>query len=100
MLWKCSINKALKSTGTTRQKILNYVYLSCANVNFLADILVIFGIRMINKKPSLLTVYHNYHLSECFNFFKVYIAEAESSKQRFQDEREVGRVLLVVLSKI
>ena len=55
---------------------------------------------MINKMRSLLTVYHNYYLSECFNFFKVYIAEAESSKQRVQDEREVGRFLLVVLSKI
>ena len=53
---------------------------------------------MINKKPSLLPVYHNYCLSECFNFFKAYIAEAESSKQRVQDEKEVGRLLLDVLT--
>ena len=75
------------------------MYLFCVNVNFLADILVIFRIRVINKKPSLLPVYHNYCLSECFNFFKAYIAEAESSKQRVQDEKEVGRFLSDVLVK-
>ena len=80
------------------KKILKCMYLFCANVNFLADILVIFRIRVINKKPSLLLVYHNYCLSECFNFFKAYIAEAESSKQRVQDEKEVGRLLLDVLA--
>ena len=53
---------------------------------------------MINKKPSLLPVHHNHHHSECFNFFKVYIAEAESSKQRVQDEKEVCRFLLDVLA--
>lgn len=73
------------------------MYFFCAYVNFLADILVIFRIRVINKKPSLLPVYHNYYLSECFNFFKAYIAEAESSKQRVQDEKEVGRFLSDVL---
>jgi len=76
------------------KKILKYMNLFCANVNFLADILVIFRIRVINKKPRLLPVYHNYCLSECFNFFKAYIAEAKSSKQRVQDEKEVGRLLL------
>lgn len=73
------------------------MYLICPSVNFLADIVVIFRIRVMNKKPSLLPVYHNYCLSECFNFFKAYIAEAESSKQRVQDEKEVGRFLSDVL---
>lgn len=73
------------------------MYLICPSVNFLADIVVIFRIRVMNKKPSLLPVYHNYCLSECFNFFKAYIAEAESSKQRVQDENEVGRFLSDVL---
>lgn len=73
------------------KKTLKHMYLFCANVNFLANILVIFRIRVINEKPSLC-------LSECFNFFKAYIAEAESSKQRVQDEKEVGRLLLDVLA--
>ena len=77
--------------------MLKYMYLICPSVNFLADIVVIFRIRVMNKKPSLLPVYHNYCLSECFNFFKAYIAEAESSKQRVQDENEVGRFLSDVL---
>ena len=77
--------------------MLKYMYLICPSVNFLADIVVIFRIRVMNKKPSLLPVYHNYCLSECFNFFKAYIAEAESSKQRVQDEKEVGRFLSDVL---
>ena len=80
------------------KKILRHMYLFCANMNFLADILVIFRIRVINKKPSLLPEYHNYCLSECFIFFKAYIAEAESLKQRVQDEKEVGRLLLDVLA--
>lgn len=74
------------------------MYLFCANVNFLADILVILRMRVINKKPSFLPLYHNYCLSECFNFFKAYIAEAESSKRRVQDEKEVGRLLLDALA--
>ena len=74
------------------------MYLFCANVNFLADILVNLRMRVINKKPSSLPVYHNYCLSECFNFFKAYIAEAESSKRRVQDEKEVGRLLLDALA--
>ena len=74
------------------------MYLFCANVNFLADILVILRMRVINKKPSFLHLYHNYCLSECFNFFKAYIAEAESSKRRVQDEKEVGRLLLDALA--
>ena len=74
------------------------MYLFCANVNFLADILVILRMRVINKKPSFLPLYHNCCLSECFNFFKAYIAEAESSKRRVQDEKEVGRLLLDALA--
>ena len=74
------------------------MYLFCANVNFLADILVILRMRVINKKPSFLPLYHNYCLSKCFNFFKAYIAEAESSKRRVQDEKEVGRLLLDALA--